>query len=155
MKKNRKTYTLLVLVLSIWGILGFRILRTVGPGTDPIGPIHDSAIFKIPIGKEKDTFSLLADYRDPFLGTLPLDLSAKRPVTKLLPKKVPVPVDIRYTGFVKENRSGSNIFFVHIDGEQRMLSRNESYKEVKLLSGNGDRITVRANGRNMTIALTK
>lgn len=154
MKRNRKTYLLLAMVAAIWGILGFRLLRAIDPVPDPLGPIGNTILFIMPTGKEKDTFSILANYRDPFLGTMPPDLSPKSSGPRPLPKKEPA-IDIRYTGFVKEKGSGNSIFFVHIDGEQRMLSRDESYGTVKLLSGDGDRIKVRANGTNLTIARTK
>src|SRR5690606_14483592 len=156
MKRNKKTYLLLALVLSIWGILGFRILRTLGPDPGPGDTAQEPAKFTWPKGKDRDTFHILADYRDPFLGTVPtvspVKNSGARPTP---PKKEPIPIDIRYTGFVKEKTTGRKIFFVQIDGEQRMLSKNESFKEAKLLSGNEGMIKVRVKGKNLDITRSR
>ena len=143
----------MIAVLSIWGILGFRIVRTIHPDTDEIPHIGKMERFSPPTKKIRDTFSISANYRDPFLGTSPKMATPKKQLTVRAPKEREVA--IVYTGYVKENSTGAKIFFVTIDGEQQMMSNNDSFKEVKLLSGTSEMIKVRVAGRNKSIPLAK
>ncbi len=104
--------------------------------------------------KEKDTFSLMADYRDPFFGTV--RTRDKAPKKASVPTKAPVPEKaIAYAGFVTDGKSKQRIFFVTIDGQQQMMSLNDSFQEVKLIQGTEDRIKVRHGGKIRTIFLTQ
>jgi len=143
----------LVLVLAIWGILGFKILKTVNPSPQITTQITSKEKF-VPITMEKrDTFSISANYRDPFLGTMPkVDRPKKTKIIVSQKKELPEKI-IVYTGFVTESSSKKKIFFLTIDGEQQMMSKNGSFKEVKLLSGNSEKIKVRYNGKTENIPL--
>ncbi len=151
MKKKQKTYLLLLAVMAIWGILGFRIIKTISPSGPKSSDLPTTADFKPIKPKERDTFSILADYRDPFLGTLP-KLTTKRinkkpkSVNPSLPEK-----SITYSGLVNDQTSKQMIFFLDIDGQQVMLSKNETRAGVKLVSGNAENIRVRYNGLTKTI----
>ena len=95
----------------------------------------------------------MANYRDPFLGTLP---SPPKKVTKQLPKKTPVAKkNIVYSGSVAQSGSGNTMYFVTIDGKQYIMSPNEEMDQVKLLKGTTEHIKVRYNGLVETIALTE
>ncbi len=154
MKRNKKTYLLLGLVLIIWGILGFKLLGSLRP--NPI-PLTNSAVgerFKPTAFPQKDTFSIVADYRDPFLGTLPkrkdtTTLKKAKPKVAVVPEK-----QIRYSGLVTESTTGNKIFFVSIDGQDVMMSLQQVEREVKLLAGNGTSIKVKYGSQIKTIPLT-
>lgn len=145
----------MVLVLSVWGVLGFRIMRTVNPSTN-ITP-HTVSIEKfIPKAiKKRDTFSIVVNYRDPFLGTLPKADKPKKTSIRTQKKKTLPKKNIEYTGFITESSSGEKIFFLTVDGQQQMLSKNESFKEVKLVSGNAQKVRVKYNGKIKSISLTQ
>ena len=140
------------LVLIIWGIIGFKVVNTLSPEPQPTVVSEQISLAPKPKVK-KDTFSLMANYRDPFLGTLP---SRPAKVAKQLPKKTPVVKrNIVYSGSVAQSGSGNTLYFVAIDGKQYIMSPNEEMDQVKLLKGTTGHIKVRYNGIVETIALTE
>ena len=146
---------LLGLVLSVWGVLGFRIMRTVNPSANITPDIVRLEKFVPMAIKKRDTFSIVANYRDPFLGTMPKADKPKKASIGIQKKKVLSEKNIVYTGFITKSGSGGKIFFLTVDGQQRMLSKNESFKEVKLVSGNSKKIRVKYNGKTKSIPLTQ
>lgn len=155
MKKNQKTYILLTVVLAIWGILGFKVIKTVNPDSDQNAEAVVSEKFKPMEFKERDTFSIVAHYRDPFLGTLPKSLKPKKPKRTLQKKDTLPKREILYTGFIAESSSGHEIFFLTIDGHQQLMAKNEVFRKVKLLSGDPEKVRVHFNGKTKTIPLTQ
>ena len=144
---------MLVVVLAIWGILGFRILSAVNP--DNSLPITHTTLsdFKPTAPKARDTFSILANYRDPFLGTLPKSVIQTSPPKKITPAPV-VKRNISFTGHIRDQKSDQVIFFVNIDGQQHMISLTDEVDGVRLLKGNEDQITVLYENRRETIKRT-
>lgn len=142
------------LVLTVWGILGLRIVRTVNPPTGVSRTVDDIGEFRPVAIKRPDSFDIVADYRDPFLGTLPRSEVPKKktavPKKEVLPEK-----DIRYTGFITENTTGKKIFFLTVDGQQQMLDENGVLNGVTLVSGDAERIKVRYHGKTKSISLTQ
>lgn len=150
MSKKTKTYLLLCLVLVIWGIIGFKVIKALTHEPE-IPPIQISKPKLSQIATTKDTFSINADYRDPFLGTLP---STKKKVVQRTIKKEPVQKrNIIYSGLVKESGSGNTLFFVSIDGQQHIMSLKEEINGVTLVYGNDKQIKVRYGGQSETISL--
>ena len=143
---------LLSLVLLIWGIIGFKVINGLSASSEPVvvlDPLRD-----LPkITKKKDTFTLIANYRDPFLGTMPV--SKKKSIKKPIQKAKTPKRNIKYAGTVSQNGSTNALFFVSIDGKQHIMSKNEEIDEVKLLTGNRQYIKVRYNGKVETIALAE
>ncbi|WP_411032224.1 hypothetical protein [Spongiimicrobium sp. 3-5] len=153
MKKNKKTYLLLAAVLIIWGIIGFKVVNAINPSAKNDFNTGLTTKFEPKTMKAKDTFSILADYRDPFLGTLPKSRSANKKAPKT-PKKAAIPeIPISYTGFITEKGSGKKIFFLTINGNQQMMTRGETVQGVKLVRGTKGSVQVQHNGRTRTIKL--
>jgi hypothetical protein len=140
MKKNTRTYVLLVTVLLIWGTIAYRIFGSFGaePLEVEVGP--PKGFVPQPMGT-RDTFGIYADYRDPFLGTVKTKKKEQRapsPVKKELPPQL----DIRYTGSISGADVGQRIFFVAISGQQHLMSVKDKVGEVTLLKGSSGEITV-------------
>ena len=155
MKKNHKTYLLVSLVLIVWGILGFKVVNSISPSTNVKLSTASSEKFVPKAIKERDTFSILADYRDPFLGTMPKKKVLGKPKI-VRPKKKKAPEkQIAYTGFITESTSGNKIFFVSIENRQYMMSIGDIQNEVKLIAGSKEVVKVRYSGINKTIPLTQ
>lgn len=146
----------MALVLIVWGILGFRIVKTVNPATEGLPLAIDLGKFSPQAIKQRDTFSIVTNYRDPFLGTLPKSNVPKKKKKAVIPKKEVLPEkDIRYTGFITESVTGKKIFFLTVDGQQQMLNEKGVFNEVKLISGDGQKIKVRYNEKIKSISLTQ
>lgn len=152
MKNKNKTYLLLAIVLVVWGILGLKIVGAINPepNEDHITVITEKFVPKAI--KKRDTFSIVANYRDPFLGTLPKGTHKKK---RVAPKKEKLPEkNILYSGSIMDAQTKKRIFFVNIDGQQHMLSKNDAVDEVRLVSGNTNWIKVKYQGKTKTISLT-
>ncbi|MAU27265.1 MAG: hypothetical protein CMH48_09970 [Muricauda sp.] len=151
MKKNKKTYVLLALVVIIWGVLGFRLVKTLNPQKDEITIAENLEPYTpIPI-KKRDTFSVSANYRDPFLGTLPKNSQKEKRSAIQIPK-TPERM-ISYQGSVSANGSQSRLFFISIDGQQHVFEKGKVIDGVALVWGNDQRIKVRYGTRTETHTL--
>ncbi|MFS4469621.1 hypothetical protein [Maribacter sp. 2210JD10-5] len=155
MNKNQKTYLLLALVLGVWGVIAYKILNTVNPSVSKVDIAISKDIFIPEKVKVRDTFSIVANYRDPFLGTVNAPKNPKKTLAiKDTKPKVPEKA-IAYTGFITDKSSRQKIFFVTIDGQQHMMALNQTINEVKLISGSKGKIRVRSADRLRTIPLSE
>lgn len=157
MKKQNKTYLLLALVIGVWGIIGFKFFSAVNPSNDQIAQVTSDEVFIPKQIKERETFTILANYRDPFLGTVqaPKKKMIKAKTSASKPKKVTPTKSIQYTGFITDKTSKQKIFFVSVDGRQQMMSLNDTFQNVKLIRGSKSDIRVRYEGRTQNISLSE
>ncbi|MGJ8734631.1 MAG: hypothetical protein ACSHW4_15855 [Cellulophaga sp.] len=140
MSKNTKTYVLLVLVVGIWGTIAYTIFSGLSPDHDVNSTNTVSPSFKIETFKVKEKFKIVANYRDPFLGKLPI--VKKNNVVREQKKTTPEP-NIVYTGFVESSSQKQRMFFVSINGTQHLLKIKASIGDVTLLSGTSKEIKVK------------
>jgi len=157
MKKQNKTYLLLAVVVGIWGIIGFKMFNAVSPDQEEIAEVISNEIFVPKELKEREMFTIAANYRDPFLGTVqaPRKKVKKKTTIKAKNKKVVPQKSIQYTGFITDSSSKQKIFFVTIDGQQQMMSVSDTFQEVKLIRGTKSSIKVRYKGNTQTIGITQ
>lgn len=155
MKKNTKTYILLALVLTIWGVLGFQILGAFGSDEPEQALATKTETFVPQTLKKRDTFLITAHYRDPFLGTIPRSQTVRPKKTKKIVKPEQPKKNITYSGSVSQNNSKKRMFFLTIDGRQHILSKDETIADVKLLSGTAESVKVSYGNRTETITLSQ
>ncbi|MEO1012829.1 MAG: hypothetical protein AAFX53_16130 [Bacteroidota bacterium] len=155
MKKNQKTYVLLAIVLGVWGLIGFKLLKAANPEPVETAPLMTKERFVPETIQKRDTFTILANYRDPFLGTVSTPKIPKRKTTAQPQKKKAPEKQISYTGFVANGSSDPDIFFVTIEGQEQMMTVNAVASEVKLIHGTKQMIKVRYDGMSKTIALSQ
>ena len=155
MDKKVKTYLLLAVVLLVWGVIGYKIVSTINPTKEKKNPTISQVTFTPKMRKEKDTFSLSLDYRDPFLGTLQRTSTPKTSKKKSTPKVTIPERVIKYTGFIANKTEKPTVFFVTIDDQQQMMSIKDVYQKIELVYGTKDKIKVRENGRLKTIQLVE
>tara|TARA_R110000796_G_scaffold81456_2_gene179406 strand:- start:4196 stop:4660 length:465 start_codon:yes stop_codon:yes gene_type:complete len=154
MQKNTKTYVLLALVLLIWGIVGYKLMNW-GASEELMATPIPVVDFKPKPQKEKDTFRIVAHYRDPFLGTA-LNSETASKIKKAKPKiEEPPMIAIVYTGSITDSSTKQKIFFVTVNGQQQIMKPKDSFSEVKLLSGSSEQIKVEYHHKQMTIPLQK
>jgi len=151
--KSTRTYVLLGLVLVIWGIVGYRIFSTLAPETQEKSLVATTTFTDVQVAAQ-DTFSIQANYRDPFLGTLPPS-QRKFPKTKKgTRKKINFP-SIAYTGSMVNSSTKKRIFFVTVNGTQHLLEKGKTGSEVTLMHGTGKSITIRYKGAVKRVMLQK
>ncbi len=131
MKNKALTYILLVVVGLIWYQVFYRVSENLfGEDTAVPDPMNTmSANFVI----ERDTFDLLANYRDPFVeDKKPVVLTGMEeppPARVLTTSKPPKPKTqwppITYFGIVKKTQSKEPLAILKVDGLQLMLRKGE------------------------------
>ena len=155
MTKNQKTYALLAVVLTVWGILGFKVLKGLGPNTPEQEEVHLNKPYVAQTIEKREPIVIAANYRDPFLGTPPKSKKPKSRVKKKVVKPKPPKRNITYSGSVAQNGTKNRMFFVTIDGQQHIMGKNQKINEVTLVWGNQETITIKYPGHTETIALNQ
>ena len=155
MKNKRNVYILLPIVIGIWGM----VIYTFFSFTSPEMPIENNIgtlNIKPLVVKEKDTFSIKVNYRDPFLGKMHQPKTAgKKPLKKIAKKEEEVIVwpSIIYKGIVSDNKEKKKVFMVVINGQTFFMKENDSQSDVLLKGGDRKTITVRYMNKLNKIAI--
>jgi len=147
--KQQKTYVLLIVTLLVWGIIGFQIYNRLNPKQEMLAKNSIEQKYEPQKLKKVITYTITADYRDPFLGKFPatkkiVTNKKKKTTKKQHNKRFP---KIIYNGIV-EGRSLS--FVITINGNQETLKLKETLKDITLLKGNAEEITLLFNEETKT-----
>lgn len=152
--KNRKrllTYALLLLVLGIWGLLGYRMWDYVYevPSTDTMKPILD--IPKETTVSILDTFIPQPFYRNPF-GKQKRNSRPLKPEKSKKVSVVPKP-KLMYTGHVE---GGNRLTaFVRFNGKDYITSEGDRIEEIQVLRISADHLRIRYKNRVFIYPLEK
>jgi type II secretory pathway component PulC len=133
MKGKKGIYIMLPLVLLIWVMIIYKIYKTVN-GSD------DNAIVQFqdtPASSAKlalDTFTLIANYRDPFLGKIVNDYSERKTNINTGSSKnlAPIPTktitpwpSINYMGIIKNQKSSKQNALIQVNGKELVLKEGD------------------------------
>lgn len=151
MKSKVKTYLLLIAVLSIWTIIGFKIVSTLNPDIPKISQQEDMIAFTPKNNIVADTFSIQPSERDPFLGTLVAKKQESSKPTTKTPKEALVWMPIVYHGTVSKQDSKEKICVISIDGQQHIMKMGQDMNGVKLVRATNTEILVSYKGARKTI----
>lgn len=153
MKNKRKTYILLIIVLTIWGLLIYKFFSFTSE--DPSGVSTETELpLKALAVRKRDTFQIDVNYRDPFLGKMYMPEKASASVKRKVKKKEPVewPAVI-YKGIVSDTKDKKKVFMVIIGGRTYMMKEKETEGEITLKRGNRESIEVKYKGETFNILI--
>lgn len=158
MENKKKTYLLLVVVLIVWGLIAYKIYNAVNPSTPKIVVSNTVSRFKPYQLTKNDSFSIQADYRDPFLGKLihrKIKTSVKKQSKK--PKienqeKIVFP-KINYKGIVSPRSRLDKRFIININQQTNLFKLLATHQDVQLLQGDSKEIVISYKGKQKTIPL--
>jgi len=149
MQQKKKTiYILMPIVILVWGFVFYQLYGYFF-STPSYANTEEKTIINIDEIK-KDTFSIVANYRDPFLSqkkiqTVNHTVASKtnRPTTK---KNTPLTVlkwpSIQYKGMIKNNNSERRVAIVNIDDKERIVKEGTTLNELKVVKIEKETITV-------------
>lgn len=146
------TYLLGVLVILVWGMIIYRVFKSVGAGDEDAQPATVASVKQEPFNDfsfKTDTTRLQLNYRDPFGITLKKDsISRTRKTTysepgKQLSKAAINWGFIQYIGYIRNAKSKKLLTLVNINGENEIMAENEQKKEVRLIKNLRDSIKIR------------
>lgn len=140
MKGNKGLYILLPVVFIIWGLIIYRLVKYVGQGNTPVPIPAFTGINFEPEKLQEDTFSITANYRDPFLGAVKKVAAftgppkpakaAPKPVTK---PEIPWPTII-FKGLIKNKDAKKTYALLTINGKTKSFSDKEEWQGIKIQS---------------------
>lgn len=158
-KNKRTTYLLICAVAVVWGIILYKIFFKATDSDDQIktGVVkvtrepYDQYVAK------PDTFKLVLNYRDPFIGTpvaaeKKMDNQIVKPVSPVI--NLPPPINwgtIQYTGRIINPVSKKVVSILSVNGAERMMSEGEIFQGVKLLKNKRDSILISWQGKQKYI----
>ena len=141
MKNKKLSYILIPLVVLIWAIIIIKFVKYLkGPQIEPNklteATFNDTSIFL------DDTFSLIANYRDPFLHKQNIKYNSKSTVkknTKKIVKKNTPPKknikspNIKYSGFVQQSSAEKGLGFININGKSYTVREGDVIDKIKIV----------------------
>lgn len=140
MNKNTKTTLLLIVVIIVWGTIGYQIYLNYHSAQGEILELP-----KMPyISKQsivKNTYTITANYRDPFTGKKYKKPELKQPILKKeLPKPEIIFPSIVFMGIIEGTKK---TYIISINNTQEIFQLNDTFQDITLLAANEKRITIR------------
>ena len=147
MKNKKLIYILLPLVILIWGSIIYKIFYNTSREeelADEILPQKNISATSV-----LDTFSIIANYRDPFLGNVVYSENNVNevPKQKVLPQpKVEQVVqwpNIVYGGMIKNQQSTKQLALLKINGKENIIKAGEMVGTIELVKIYKDSVEVK------------
>lgn len=156
MKNKKNIYFLLPAVLIIWGILIYKVIVGLNPSTHQNQTTEVVGQFIPKTLKQSETFTLKADYRDPFLGTIERKRTVPSIKKRVETEKITIPFPtITFKGIVSPKGKNEEVFLILVNGQQHLFKKNSVINNVKLLSGNSQEIKLQFQDQKQTFQLAK
>ena len=143
MKSKRTTYLLMAVVAGIWGLIGWKVWKGL-QGDDDFSLPAERVVQSKKKNQLSDSFELIANYRDPFLGKTSVSAPAvstpavrttpteKTTITKPEPATNTWP-EIRYGGFVKKSGQENGAGFLIINGSSEIVTRGQTIQNITIV----------------------
>ncbi|MBS1624346.1 MAG: hypothetical protein JST83_10025 [Bacteroidetes bacterium] len=158
MKNKKAVIAMLAVTGLVWSMIAYRIISAISSQNSVAIPDSYAPISSMPAAMKVDTFSLLGDYRDPFLTTTmqrPLAISfsvsggsrpAATPAVHVTPKPAPSATSsfpsVAYLGRVQNNDARRKVAILMIGSTIRNMAEGETYQEITLVKVAGDSILI-------------
>lgn len=146
MKNNKTTqYILLGLVITIWGIIAYRLANYFSSDNDYA--VYSSTVKPFPDtpNPTSDTFSLQLNYPDPFALTRQPAVITTTNTPTLKKKKEKLP-GLSYRGFAK-SANGQILVRVVLNGQPTSLKLRQDYDGLVITRANRDSLSAKWNGK--------
>jgi len=108
----------------------------------------------------QDTFTIKANYRDPFLGNIyasrnPIKKKVKKPLKKVTPKSTVNWSQVTYQGMVKNQKTKDVRAMLKINGQDQLMTKGNEADGFKLMKIYGDSVQVLSQKELKYIRLNK
>ena len=140
MNKNTKTTVLLIVVIIVWGTIGYQIYLNYHPSQgESLAATSMSFTPKQHI--VKNSYSITANYRDPFTGKKYKKPVVKKPtIRKQLPKPEIIFPRILFMGMIE---GAKKTYIISINNTQEIFQLNDTFLNITLVAANKKSITIR------------
>jgi hypothetical protein len=135
MKSKKTVYLVLPVVIGLWALVIYKIVNIYSASEGKL-VAASSFIPPVLIANSNDTFSITANYRDPFLGKTETPAAVNNtPKTPPPPKKIAEPTKwpvITYGGVIKSRKSNAQLCMVSINGQTNFMKEGDVLSDVQL-----------------------
>ena len=160
MKNKRLIYILAPLVLLIWGLIFYKIFTHFGDDQNKtmVNPDQTNTNKKqLP----RDTFTIIANYRDPFLGrndhpVIQTDrgdhvMSNQGGLTQKRPPVPEIIPEIKYCGLIANPRNKRKIGLLQMSNKELLVKEGDTYNELKIFKLFSDSVKIMYSKTKKTI----
>jgi hypothetical protein len=160
MNQKYLRYGLITCVLAVWGIIGYKVIAALTKGEKTVS-IASKQITATSVTGLKDTFSLLANYSDPFLlvsmdDDLPDTVALKTEITKTTtPVIQETPVDIsfiQYLGMISNVEKKTKAAVISIRGKETIVREKDVVEDIQVKSISTGKISIVYKKKNFNIS---
>lgn len=164
MNKKLSTYILLAIFIGIWAFVGFSIYGYFSKDESNTLPINTSEATSF----QTDTFSLLANYTDPFTSksynnvainkpVISTNIKATNPARKtpdvslktsvIVTPKINVPV--YFKGVIDNIHTKNKVAIIRVNNSDVLLKIGEQYQDITLKSISSESILIQRKGEKV------
>jgi hypothetical protein len=159
MKNKKNIYILLPVVLFVWGAVLYQIFSFTTTDLDVTANNPEFTIKPLKI-KERQSFTINVNYRDPFLGKMyaPQTVSKVKSGSSSVKKAPKIqealvwPV-VLYKGMISDSKTKNRIFMLVIDGQNHYMKIGETQNEIFLKEGDKESVYLKYKGNLNLIML--
>jgi hypothetical protein len=166
MKQQSLKYLLFGLVALIWGLIIYKVIKNIGGNDDKLTTLPSKK--KVDYTAPADSFTLLADYPDPFLPATevtdsidinePIDQSSNVADISNINTQPPVsvfdPSVIEYRGIIINPEKRTKIAILTIAGKEYLAREKETIGDYLLKKIEKEKLTIVYKRSNYTIHKT-
>lgn len=150
---------MLPIVLFVWGGVLYQLFSFTS--TEEVNATEHRELTIKPLKiKERQTFAINVNYRDPFLGKMYIPEKAvkiKAKSTKTAkpskPQETLVWPTILYKGMISDTKEKKKVFILIIDGKNHYMKAGETQNEIFLKEGDKESVYVKYKGNLNLIML--
>ncbi|MCW3071751.1 MAG: hypothetical protein JWO44_1641 [Bacteroidetes bacterium] len=134
-------YVLLPATIAVWATIIIRVYGTLHPDDVPANIKRAADVTPVAQDNDKDTFSIVNNYRDPF-GERPVaqrHATSESAIGKVIKNITPEPAkkentwpSIHYSGMIKNQKSNRQLAMLEINGSQRAMKSGDVSDNVKV-----------------------
>lgn len=145
MNRNYTLWFLITVVLSIWGIIGYKVVAAFNQEEKPLSTMVSSPNKNLLDFKKNPEFDLTLPERDPFFGKLYQKKTPKKVPSskKKQPKKEVIWPDIRYQGLVSDAKNSKQVFLIDVNSTPFFVEKGQLFSDnLKLIKGDKETVVV-------------
>lgn len=144
MKNKATLYLLVVIVLGIWGVIGYKLIVAFSGKGGQKNLQNELSSNQIVLSSiEKPSFSITPPERDPFLGGLYVKKTIKKKPTKRKPQIQLQWPDIVFKGLVSDKGAKKRVFLIDVNGESHFTEIGEMINtKLRLVKGDNQKVKI-------------
>jgi hypothetical protein len=137
---------LLILVIGVWGTVGYKIIKGIQPELPPANNFNSFNNLNNITEIQKDSFKINPPTRDPFLDPASKTIKIEAPIKKAVQSNLTWP-NISYNGSIINAQNRQQLFIVNVNQEQFLVQKGQELLELKIIAGNEQKIQISYKGQ--------